>query len=714
MRALDIALERIYRKLISGNVGLALAETDTYLTAWPNPQTKEKRSTLKDEYRLMESYWQQGIKDPQLNEQYRRLLQRTYTLFANMAIYRHIVASSYLQTLYTQSRKSGQRWSLDAVRSELEGFVTDVAMLELEPEAQRAEKSRAVYQHHQQQMNALFNFIVTSNVWTDGVGQTMEEILLLPTTDSIDQQLMVSAVTLSAMNCFDIAKFRLLVHVYQHAQDEEVRQRALVGWVLCIDDDFCHLFPEMGELVGQVLQSKRCCQELTELQMQLIYTVNSEEDTTKIQKEIVPGLFEGQSLRVTRSGGIEEVEEDPLEDVLHPDAAEQRMEKLEASFQRMMDMQKQGVDIYFGGFSQMKRFPFFYDMSNWLVPFYMQHPDIARFVDKQQGNKFLEYMMKAAPFCNSDKYSFVIAFQQVVDKLPENMRQMMKRGELKMAEVEQEELQLPAYIRRIYLMDLFRFFRLFPNRSALWNPFDTTRSEMGMCMFFMSSLFSNTPLESRKPAVVSLLKKRKLEDSAMALLETFPDTMRDIQYYLWTRSYSMALRIDPDNERALLGRARRSFEKEDYEAAEADYDRLMLLFPEKKRYMLNKAVCLVKSGNYEEAVPMLYQLNYEQPDNDYVSRALAWALTCEGKLEQAEKIYGQLTAREAADADDYLNMGYCLWLQGRIGDAAAAFRQHVQLAQLGTDDTILWEYRMLLDNGISDTDIQMMESLVFS
>ena len=63
-----------------------------------------------------------------------------------------------------------------------------------------------------------------------------------------------------------------------------------------------------------------------------------------------------------------------MEDILHPGASEERMEKLEATYRRMMDMQKQGADIYFGGFSQMKRFPFFYDISNWLVPFYIQHP----------------------------------------------------------------------------------------------------------------------------------------------------------------------------------------------------------------------------------------------------------------------------------------------------------------------------------------------------
>lgn len=100
--------------------------------------------------------------------------------------------------------------------------------------------------------------------------------------------------------------------------------------------------------------------------MQLIFSLNAEKDTNTIQKEIMPDLMKNQNFQVTQFGLVER-EEDPMEDILHPEASEQRMEKLEATFGRMMDMQKQGSDIYFGGFSQMKRFPFFYDICNWFT-----------------------------------------------------------------------------------------------------------------------------------------------------------------------------------------------------------------------------------------------------------------------------------------------------------------------------------------------------------
>lgn len=712
MGTTDIALERIFKQLIRGNAGMAIAELETYLSAWSNPQTAEKLQAVKAEYELMADYWQRGAKDPQIDKQYQRLLQRVYVLSANISIHRHMKSSSFLSTLSSGVRQQGRSWTLDAIRHEMEGFVSDVAMLELESEDQRQVKSRQLYKDHQQQMNQLFNYVVTSHVWTDGIANGMEELLVSPTVDTNDQQLLVSAIMLSLMNRFDMAKFRLLVDVYRRSQDEQVRQRALVGWVLSIDDDFRNVWPEQQELVTELLQSKRVCRELTELQMQLVYALDSEKETSTIRDEIMPDLMKNNNFRITQNG-IEEVEDDPMEDILHPDAAEQRMERLEASFQQMMDMQKQGADIYFGGFSQMKRFPFFYDMSNWLVPFFMQHPDISQFVQRMGDNVFIEQLLQRGSFCNSDKYSLVIAFQQVMDRLPENLRQMMKRGEAAMSEeIESEELLSPAYIRRSYLMDLYRFFRLFPNRSALCNPFDTSKDELGMCLFIGSALFRGTPLEQSKREVVAMLRKRHLFTSAETVLMTFPEEMRDVQYHLWREEYAIALQLESDNERALSGQARAMFNAGIYEEALECYDRLQLLHPYKMGYVLNKAVCLLHLEEYDEALKLLYQLNYEHEEDDNVRRVLAWTLTCSGKLEQAERLYVQLTEGGQAQHEDFQNYGYCLWLSGRIGEAVGMFRKYAELSKVAADDWLFFDEDWLKARGISDIDVKMMTSAV--
>lgn len=711
MGTIDTSLQRVYAQLQTGNAGLAIMELDTYLMAWPNQQTREKLDTLKSEYDLMAEYWMQGATDPERDQQYIRLLQRIYVLMANIAIHRHMSATSFLQQLHRNARQTGQPMNLDSIRQEMENFVSEVAMIELEPEHTRKNKSQALYKAHQQQMNLLFNFLLTSNIWTDGIGRVMEDLLVSPTVDTIDQQLLVSAVMLSLMNRFDIVKFRTLVGVYRKSADEHVRQRALVGWVLGLDDSMQNTYPEQRKLVLELLKSKRVCAELTELQIQMIYAMGAEADTKTIKSEIMPDILKNQNFRVTKQG-IEEVEDDPLEDVLHPDAAERRMEKLEQSFQRMVDMQRKGADIFYGGFSQIKRYPFFYDISNWFVPFYMQHPDIVQFIEKSENNHFLQSLLTRGPFCDSDKYSFLIAFQEVANYLPDSVRQTMKYGEGSMGEMSpnDDERLTPAYFRRNYLMDMYRFFNLFPNRQPFFNPFTRSGLQVATCFFFCSDLFKATPLEAYKPEVVRVMKKNMYDYEATVLLKSIPESMRDVQYYLWMGDYSAALELEPNNERALSARARFYFSEGLYGFANNDYERLLMLHPGKVSYMLNKVVCQVNMEEYDDALKLLYQLNYEHEDDVNIRRVLAWALTCDGKLEQADNLYQQLTSDDSATAEDYLNKGYCQWLLGRIKEADACFDQYFTLG--GDFHEAFSNKKWLYQRGINDTDIRMMQAMV--
>lgn len=322
-------------------------------------------------------------------------------------------------------------------------------------------------------------------------------------------------------------------------------------------------------------------------------------------------------------------------------------------------------------------------------------------------------MMKAGPFCNSDKYSFIIAFQQVFDHIPENLRNLMQRGEATMGEVPEDELDTPAFIRRAYLMDLYRFYRLFPSRNEFVNPFNTTSVDLGACEFFSLWLFKGSPLEPYKDQVVRLLKRKKMDEPAMRLLDSYSDDHRSIQYYIWNELYDQALELEPQNERALRGKARKLFESGLFDEAMDTYDELLLLHPDNATYLLNKAVCLVKTEDFEEALKLLYRLNYEQPDNDRVTRVLGWALLCNHQLEQADKIYQRLTAMENPMDDDWHNYAYCCWFSGRIDEAVNCFRKNA--GPYEEDKSFpLFDYRLLEEYGISSTQIKLMEAAVLS
>jgi hypothetical protein len=184
-------------------------------------------------------------------------------------------------------------------------------------------------------------------------------------------------------------------------------------------------------------------------------------------------------------------------------------------FSRFSDMEKQGSDIYFGGFSQMKRFPFFYTLSNWFVPFYLGHPALESVRKKLGENKFLQILFNSGPFCDSDKYSFALAMGSIIDKIPDSVKEMLNSGEAVLGPVASNiDKESTTFLRRSYLQDLYRFFRLYPYRQDFRNPFENFSSVSGGPGFFFHQFtvsentfeeicveFGALPLQTRVSAI---------------------------------------------------------------------------------------------------------------------------------------------------------------------------------------------------------------------
>lgn len=721
----DNALESVREAIEDRNLMNAVKNMENYLAVHPHQINSDRLFAIKSDYQMMIDYWRKGYKDPELPQLYEKLLTRMYRLYANILTKVSVLKSPLMASLYMKANLSPRDWSVQVVREQLEKFVSDVALLELEPQHTAKEHRKTLYKNHTQFMCELFAHILTSELWNDGEGEDFEQLLLSPTIDSVDQQLIVTAITLAAMNCYDIVKFRTLIHVYQQATDEYVRQRALFGWVFSIDSELgLLLFHEMQELIEQTLQNPNCVAELIELQKQMFYCMSADEDRHTIEKEIMPDLLKNQQ-KMRQRDEQDQDEDSIMNDILHPEAEEQEVEKLENSFRRMMDMQKQGSDVYFGGFSQMKRYPFFDEISYWFTPFYTDHPGIVQTWEKFENIKFLSAILKYGPFCNSDKYSFLLAFDTVLNGLPEQARHMLDNGEAVMYQkLGQDEISTPAYIRRIYLQDMFRFFRLNPLRNEFKNVFD---KDSNQALFLTKITFFFSEIQAYFKDVVTFLIKRNQKSYALEVMQSLHDRKYyDFDYYMLkgylgddpVNSYQKALELDPKSERALFALARIKFKNHDYEDALNTYNRLLELNADKKSYQLNKAVCLTNLWRYEEAEQILFRLNFEDPDDMNVARVLAWALTGDGKYEQADRLYKQLMEQEEINDNDSINFAFYLWLTGQIDDAAICFRTYLiattpkEKRRDAICDIIFKERLLLMTKGINEYDMMMMIDLI--
>ena len=679
---------------------------------------------IKTDYQLMVDYMGRGFSDSHRESLYSTLLQRLYRVAADLEIsWRCKNVSAYVNSFRVIDHLNT---SHDFVRTVLESFVSDIAMLSLQPEETREQKSTELYDRHQLFMNRLFSALWTSCQWTDDDCKFYTELLLSPTVMSTDQQVIVSAISLGAMNQFDINKFKTLVNVYQKATDEHVRQRALVGWVLAVFEGM-DIFPEQDAMIRELCENPTITRELLTLQIQFFYSKDAEKDNDKIQRDIMPDIMRNSNLTIGRLG-IMEKEEDAIESILHQDADEKRMEQMEEKVRKMMDMQKQGSDIYFGGFSQMKRFPFFNDMVNWFTPFYLNHPALRPVISKLGDTKFLNTLMERSNFCESDRYSFTFALEQIINQLPADIKDAIGSDAMLGPLAESDDTEDAISIRRTYLQDLYRFFRLYHTANDFINPFeDNGKGDfVADTFFFTYKSFMGTGLDAVKLRLASHLYKHQQMTELAELLTTFQSA--DPRYAILMgytninmgkaefayQFFDYALKAEPDNQWALKGKARAALDAEDYKTAEEVYTELLKLEPGHKNYTMNRCVALLKLGRTSEVREELFRLDYQYPEDMNVKRVLAWAMLSDNSLDKASQLYDTLLAATPAH-EDYLNAGYCQWAMGNVQRAVELFREWMVKSGKSREQ-LLEEFRSDADTlemyGISETDSFLMLSLI--
>ena len=720
----DEILSSAINNLMDKRLDLAIELLEQLYVQRPTLIGHSELEAVKNDYQLMVDYMERGFTDDKRASLYLSLLQRLYRVAADLEIsWRCKNVIVYVDAFRISDHLNT---SHDFIRSVLESFVSDVAMLSLLPEAERTEKAKDLYDRHQVFVNRLFNTLWTSCQWSDDDCAFYTGLMLSPMVDIVDQQLLVSAVTLGAMNQFDINKFKALTTVYQQSTDERVRQRALVGWVLSVFEGM-DIFPEQDKIIRKLCENKDTIRELYTLQIQFFYSQDTEKDNEKLQRDIMPYLVDGSNITIGRLGIVEK-EEDSLENILNQDAEDKRMEQMEEKVRKMMEMQKQGSDIYFGGFRQMKRFPFFNDLANWFTPFYIDHPALRTTIERIGQPNILQTITNQGNFCESDKYSLAFAMESIINQIPGNIKEMMGSEGVFEPMGTTLDKSNPTYICRAYIQDLYRFFRLYRSSNELINPFiDNHKSSfVADTFFFVYKSFIGTGLDEYKMRLALYLYKHKNMDKLVELMSTFH--VEDANYNILMgyinlyfgkpdvayQIFNMVLQEDTENQWALKGMARAAMDCEDYDTAEHTYSQLLRLEPDNINYAVKRCVTLLKTEHYAEAREELFRLDYQYPDNMNVKRVFAWTMLLDKSLDKASQLYDRILA-DAPMAEDYLNSGYCWWAKGNIGQAKNSFQAWITMTK-GNKDRLLEEIRndqKVLDlYGITEIDCLLMVNLI--
>ncbi len=682
---------------------------------------------VKNDYRLMQDAMMRGLRDDKIDEVYADIMRKVYGAGLDVLIEEKVKRYSS----FAYARVSAQQTEAhpDAVRTVLEAYVQDMAMMAFEPENTRKAKMEKLTADHHAYMKQLFNALLVAPMWNDRRAADFADLLLSPTIDRDDALLLVSAVMLATMNVNDPYKWDMLAEVYVRATDKVLKMRALVGWVLSLpyDPRGPRLFPFVQERIKAMLADKTTLKQMLDMQMQMLFCCNADADNEEIQRNIMPTLIKNTNLQMTRLGIVEK-EDDPMKDIMDPNAAERDMEEMERKYRKMMDMQKQGSDIYFGGFSKMKTFPFFNDLCNWFAPFNAAHPALGAARERLAGSTFLNNLMENGPFCDSDKYSFALAIAQIMDRMPDNVKEMLNSDATFGPTVSKDEQEDPAYICRSYLQSLYRFFRLYRSKRDFLNPFilDELEDNDGNALFMSYKLLACPEMEENAVALCGFLLKRKMmrELMSMAICYKSSQNPRLVRFLAlvpmtdgkWQEAYDLFASVSEDQhtEESLRGMAHCCMSLKRFGEAVAIYRRLLAMHPDSFSYQLNLAVCLMSSDAFsscgdvasscdasscgassslggkvearpnkvvEEGTKLLYKLDYEHPDNANVRRVLAWCMMLQGNFDKAIDIYTRLLSQPDAVSADRLNAAYAHWLSRDVARAVALLREYCNLCE---------------------------------
>ena len=607
---------------LQDKLGLGLAILKPHVERLANMDISSRYESLTQDYAYMLRFMTEGYKDPQREKLYGEMLAKGYHIASDVKRMLRITNDPALVTLQ---------------KSVIDNDNSANALIEALKDESIDAKA------HYDVLNRAFVSIFLSPDWREQEQRLWTAFLISAEVKSTDAQVIISAIMLGCMLGYCVEKYKTLCYVFMTSEDMYVRQRAFVGWVLCYQMS-TRLLKRDAEtqdmLVEQMLEDESTSSELVEMIMQVVICTEAEKDNKVIQKEIMPDILKGNHFKFSPKDGFVEKDES-LDDILNPGESELAMEKMEQGIKRMSNMQKAGVDIFYAGFSQMKRYPFFYKLINWFMPFDIKHPDLGEAILNDEGLQSIAKVFAIPTLCSSDKYSFLFALKSVLPTLPEDIRKAMAGGEMAivgMGNVDSAITDQSAYVRRMYLQDLYRFFKLSP-QVKMPNVFVETSWMQGLadkpmlkgrCVELAKFL-----LRHDKLAVASQIAANgeDSEERSLVLATIVEKRGGDPSEY-----YKNVLAENGTSVPALKGIARYYLQKGNKDSLDY-WQRLCELCPGVFAYELNRAFAIVLAGRVEENLNDFYRLDFEHPDDAKVKRLIAWALLCLGRFEKAEELY---------------------------------------------------------------------------
>lgn len=684
---------------------------------------------LESTYEQMLRYTLEGVHDPEREKIYMKLRKSIIQLADKVRSFLMRKYSGWLTLTLQEELEKRQKLTGKGVIESLDDLAFKVELDEIINE-DKASPSTTDLKRRELIME-IFKHLWLTDEYGEAENNLASTMLTCKDFTWYEQAQQVSAILLSGLRRFDEQKIHRIIDFIE-IEDHQVSGRALVGLVILLYtyDKRLYLYPSILSRLELLKDTVDLDKILEQIVLQFIRTEETMELGKKLHEDIIPEMAKLKP-KLEDKLKMEDLKEEDLTGDRNPDweSMFKESDELYKKVDEFMKLQMEGADVYMTTFARLKNFPFFSELTNWLVPFYKENPDLAEIYKQDSENfnpeLFIDGLKKMPFLCNSDKYSFIFN----IKFLPEEQKKMLSTAFSMEMEglsdmISDEELMNESFARRTvfvqYIQDLYRFFKLSPFKNEFEDLFQ------GKLAIYNSGFF-NKLISNQKifQNIAEYFFEKGYYDEALEIfgmqLKREPENTELLEKtgfcYQQKKHYGKALefyqKLDLHGKPGgwvlkNMGYCYRGLE--DYTNALKVYKKLSENNPDDIKNESLIGYCHLKLEQYEEALKRYFKIEYMQPDNKNVIRPIAWCYFALGKFDKSEKYYRKVFEQDP-DYYDYINYGHLKWA---VGDRKSAIENyilainHKNFTFPDFQKTMEADASLLINKGIEKEEIALM------
>lgn len=729
-------IEANYKAILSlinkGRLKLVFDKTRTLVYELQNGAIIDQYEDILRNYRFMLQYFMSGSDDPERKTIYNKQIARLISLVS--LVKEELLFRNSTGFEYTEKRYLPHKQQYSSISDLYDGLIYyhNQHKILMEAEAPSEEEQKRIRANYERLLLDVFAIFWLNTRMQDAEREMFAKIMDDNYPGMPEKSLIASALSLNTWRMFDKDKIMMLIDLCQHT-DIQVRQRALTGLVFVLTR-YNHVLPYYPSIRNRLVllaDDAKTLEQLKNIILIIIGTTETDRITKKMNEEILPEMMKlGPKLK-------EKMEEDyiaPPQEWEEENPEWRKMledSEIGDKLQELTELQLEGADVYMSTFSMLKSFPFFNEFAHWFMPFDPGFSDINELFNSKDTSIFNAFLSNSI-ICNSDKYSFCLSVLQMPFGQQDMMGHSFKAETEQLEEIQKDESMLqPDLVERNtarqYIQDIFRFFKLHPQRSAFVDMFKYSLhihktvffdllASSGDIKMQVAEFYFNKKLYKQSIDLFSILIKEEEPSAANYQKLGFAYQMTS-QIDKALEAYVMADMIQPDDlwtvkKIAFCNRVSGNFQKALEEYRHADF-----LQPNQYSTNMQIANCLTQLKEYKEALEIYKKLEDLYPENIKISRAISWCAFLAKDIAQAA-YYSEKVISEQAKAIDYLNAGHIAFAHKKRTEALAFYKKSISLHE---DNLQLVVEQMendqehLISNGLDkDEIILMIDELSFS